>query len=394
MALEGTFKDFHIADIVQLIGLQRKSGMLTLEGAEDSLTVTFQEGAVVWVQSARLPWEQRMAQILVPRGLVTPAQFQEAVSLQRQTGKKLRVIMDEKGFFRQQDWESVLAQEVEEAVYRPFRWKAGRYRFVSQATVDPGKGRIGPLSAESLLVEGIRRLDEWPGILEKVPSSAMVFKVGSARRLTPKRIESGEVRMLDLVDGKRTVGDLVDASGLGEFEAWRSLAALVEAGAIVPFGAVPPPSPGVEPTVQVASLMPTRSFTMPPEWLPRVGWGMAVAWLLLCLALFRIEPLGLIPLSAARTAAVDRVRSARAWEDLGGLSREMEWFVAATGTTPPSLEVLGSMDRALVKRLQDPWGHPYQIRSVEPGAGTGVSVISAGPDGRIGTPDDLAIGGG
>ncbi len=393
MALEGTFKDFHIADIVQLIGLQRKSGMLTLEGGEDSLTVTFQEGAVVWAQSARLPWEQRMAQILVPRGLVTPTQIQEAVSLQRQTGKKLRVIMKERGFLREEDWEYILAREVEEAVYRPFRWKAGRYRFVSQATVDLGKGKIGPLSAESLLVEGIRRMEEWPGILEKVPSPAMVFKVGTARTLTPKRIETGEVKMLDLVDGKRTVRDLVDASGLGEFEAWRSLAALVEAGAIVSFGLVPDP-PGVAPSPPVAPLVPGRSFTMPPEWIPRVAWGMASAWLLLCLVFFHAEPLGLIPLSVSRLAALDQVRSARTREDLSGLAREVEWFVAATGTSPPSLEVLGSMDRALVKRLQDPWGHPYQIRSVEPVAGAGISVISAGPDGRIGTPDDLAIGGG
>jgi len=47
MALEGTFKDFHIADIVQLIGLQRKTGTLTVESEEDTLSMIFQEGAVV-----------------------------------------------------------------------------------------------------------------------------------------------------------------------------------------------------------------------------------------------------------------------------------------------------------------------------------------------------------
>jgi hypothetical protein len=46
------------------------------------------------------------------------------------------------------------------------------------------------------------------------------------------------------------------------------------------------------------------------------------------------------------------------------------------------------MDRDMGSRLQDPWGHPYQVRRT----GTGASVISAGPDGKFGTPDDLTAG--
>ena len=93
MALEGTFKDFHVADIVQLIGLQRKTGVLTLEGEEDTLSLTFQDGAVVWVQSTRVPWEQRLTGPLLARGLLKPAQLQEALSLQKETGKKLHLVL-------------------------------------------------------------------------------------------------------------------------------------------------------------------------------------------------------------------------------------------------------------------------------------------------------------
>ena len=41
MALEGTLRDFSLADIFQLIGLQRKTGVLTLRSKEDTVTVTF-----------------------------------------------------------------------------------------------------------------------------------------------------------------------------------------------------------------------------------------------------------------------------------------------------------------------------------------------------------------
>ena len=38
MALEGTIKDFGLPDIFQLIGLQRKTGHLTLSNDKESVT--------------------------------------------------------------------------------------------------------------------------------------------------------------------------------------------------------------------------------------------------------------------------------------------------------------------------------------------------------------------
>ncbi len=384
MALEGTFRDFHVADIVQLIGLQRKTGTLTLEGGEEALTLTFQDGAVAWAQSARGSWDRRMAQVLVAQGLVAPPQVQEALRAQKGGEKKLSAILAEKGYLRKEDWNSVLAQEVEEAVYRPFRWTAGRYRFLSEASVDLAEGKIGPLGAEKVLMEGMRRVDEWPMILENVPSTAMVFKVGSrAGKLNPKQVEPGEVKILDLVDGKRTVQELVDSSGLGEFEAMRGLASLVGAGAITSVGPVPVAAPSEAPATRVTTPMPPRVPAGPPAWITRLAWGAVACWLLVALAAFRIEPLGLLPLSAARAKALDRVRSLRAQADLAELVREVEMFAARTGEYPSSLEALRVGERP----FRDPWNHPYQIRRTGPG----VSVISSGPDGRMGTPDDLAV---
>lgn len=393
MALEGTFRDFHIADIVQLIGLQRKTGTLSLESEMEALIVVFREGAVVWAQSTRLPWEQRMVQLLASRGLVTPAQLQEALSVQRETGKTLRIILAEKGFLPQKEWERVLAVEVEEAVCRPFCWLTGRYRFVSQPSVELAEGTIGPLGAEAVLMEGIRRVDEWPRIREQVPSPAMVFRVASRPGpLHPRQIEPGDVRMLDLVDGKRTVQQLVDASGLGEFQAMRGLASLAEAGAIVAIGPVPASAELEVPAAHAAPPLPVRSPPVLPSWLPRTAWGVAAAWLVANLLLFGAEPLGVFPLSAGRAASLDRVRSLRARADLAELARDLERYAATTGEVPASLEALGTPDRS--GRLQDPWGHPYQVRRAGSNLGAAIRVISAGPDGRFGTPDDLSIGDG
>ena len=47
MALSGTLKDFALPDIFQLIGMQRKTGLLTLESDRETVSVIFEQGMVV-----------------------------------------------------------------------------------------------------------------------------------------------------------------------------------------------------------------------------------------------------------------------------------------------------------------------------------------------------------
>ena len=44
MALEGTLRDFSFADILQLISLQRKTGVLTLKHEDKLVTISFLDG--------------------------------------------------------------------------------------------------------------------------------------------------------------------------------------------------------------------------------------------------------------------------------------------------------------------------------------------------------------
>ncbi|HWU36489.1 MAG TPA: DUF4388 domain-containing protein, partial [Candidatus Acidoferrum sp.] len=333
MALEGTFKDFHIADIVQLIGLQRKSGTLTLEGQEETLTLMFQDGAVVWAQSDRTPWEKRITQVLIARGVLTPLQLQEALDVQKGGKKNLSTVLEEQGYLKKNEWNSVLVREVEEAVYRPFGWTSGRYQFLPQDSVEKGETTIGPLGAENVLMEGIRRVDEWPMILERIPSMAIVFKVGSGDgRPILNQIDPCEVKMLALVDGRRAVRELVDCSGLGEFEGMRGLAALVGSGAITPTGPVPvvtPKSPVLRPVP-----LPRRAPRVSPRWIARLTWGVAAACFLVSMIVFRTEPLGLFPVSAAHVQSLDSVRILRAQADLAELGKAVEIFQARMGEYP------------------------------------------------------------
>ncbi len=388
MALEGTFRDFHIADVMQLIGLQRKTGTLLLEGEEDSLTLLFQDGAIVAAQSARAPWEQRLARTLVRRGLLTSSHYDQVLAAQRETGHALGPLLVERGLVPAKEWEALQTIEIEEALYRPFRWRTGRYRFISQAAVEIAGGRVGPIGAEALLMEGLRRADEWPLIVEQVPGAGAVFRLATrAGKLRPSQISEAEVKMLSLVDGKSTVQELVEASGLREFEAWQGLANLVKAGAIQVVAPVPASSPAVAQAAPPPRPAPGLALGASPPWVGRAAWGLAALWLLFAALVFRVDPLGVIPLSGAPARSLNQVRVLRAQRELTELVGALERYTILTGVVPTSLDALVGADGSLLDRLRDPWGHLYLVRP----AGGSFSVLSTGPDGRTGTPDDVIL---
>jgi hypothetical protein len=92
-----------------------------------------------------------------------------------------------------------------------------------------------PLTAESVLMEGARILDEWPMVEKRVGSYSGVFRRTKAAEQTlgatqgkPGIVLSGEERaILQNVDGQRTVQDLIDCSLLSEFDTCRVLYELI-----------------------------------------------------------------------------------------------------------------------------------------------------------------------
>ena len=97
MALEGTIKDFALPDIFQLIGIQRKTGILTLESDKDAVTIKFLEGQVVGADKRSESVEERLGEVLVRTGRLTAAQLQDALQSQKDTLQRLGHILVKSG---------------------------------------------------------------------------------------------------------------------------------------------------------------------------------------------------------------------------------------------------------------------------------------------------------
>jgi DNA-binding response OmpR family regulator len=119
----------------------------------------------------------------------------------------------------------------EDAVYRLLTWGEGEFQ-VEFRTVR--RREAITTSSQGLLMEGMRRLDEWTRLLEQLPPLIHRFEVDSnelALRLGD--IPDEHNRILRLFDGKRTLLAVIDASDFGDLECLQAISRLYFEGLLL-----------------------------------------------------------------------------------------------------------------------------------------------------------------
>jgi hypothetical protein len=229
--IQGNIEEAGLPDVLQLLSLGRKSGCLTLVDGESQGQIYLDVGRVSYATVAnRL---DRLGDMLVKSGRITQQQLNAAVEEQGRTNKRQigRILVDS-GKIDRAELERFIRLQVENAVYYLFTFKQGTFSFASDR-LPPHQPLLVSLDAESLLLEGARRVDEWSLIEKKIPSFDLVFR--STRETLGSSAESlseEQKVILPLLDGVRDVAGIIDVTALSEFEVGKALYGLLTAGFI------------------------------------------------------------------------------------------------------------------------------------------------------------------
>lgn len=230
--LQGTLADFSLADVFQLLALTRKTGVLRLSHDADRGSVFFREGKIydAVADAGRLTLARR----LVGAGLVEPRHLHRALEEQAASrGLGLgRVLLDD-GRIDDETLQRFVHEQIQDAVFHLMRWEGGSFSFAVDGD-DHGLERLedATLAAEAVVAEGVRRLEEWEEVRRRVPSADTVLAMAATPRGdgSEVQIRPAEWRVLTLVDGRRTVQQLVLASGQGEFQTFKVLHGMLASG--------------------------------------------------------------------------------------------------------------------------------------------------------------------
>ncbi|MGK3963253.1 DUF4388 domain-containing protein [Sorangium sp. So ce118] len=178
----GSILDMNVVDLLQTFEVSRKSGIVHLSHGDNEVQVYFREGKVVDATLGRLCGE--------------------------------------------------------EAVYRALLWNEGTFEVEFCKVDNPD---VIETSTQGLLMEGMRRVDEWGRLLEALPSLSTVFEVDSEELLERLNEIPDELNgILRLFDGKRTLMQVVDASPFEDLSTLSTISKLYFEGLLVPAAALPP----------------------------------------------------------------------------------------------------------------------------------------------------------
>jgi hypothetical protein len=384
MALEGTIKDFGLPDIFQLIGLQRKTGLLTLKNDKEQVTVTFENGMVVMADSSSKRLEDRLGNVLVKQGKLAKERLDEALSTQKATLQRMGHILTTGNYITVKDLKEALQVQVSQLVFKVFRWRDGEYHFEPADSVDYDRENFTPMSSDFILMEGIRMVDEWPIIEKKIPSMDIVLRpvvdpsmievvdggesggdvlagLSDGRRSAAgsfSKISLGaeEERIYRKVDGTRTVQGIIDATGLAEFEVCRVLFDLLNRNIISSAGRG-------EARESIAG-----RIEGPPSRLPAyLAIGLVVALSLVAVPARWGTPFAVVGLPPYLSDSYEGLIAGVSRNRLSALDRAVGAYQLWRGRLPKTLDELvagGLLDRAYLK---DPWSRPYHYALTESG---------------------------
>ncbi len=386
MALEGTIKDFGLADIFQLIGLQKKTGTLFLKGLETTVNIHFEDGAVVKAEeSLKIP-KYLTGRILINLGKIEPYQLEEALEVQKTTARKIGSILIGQELINKDDLQEALSFQMKEAVYRVFRWKGGDYKFY-QDKVEYDRDTVAPLSSEHLLMDGVRMLDEWPKLEKMLPPSDVVLEKDALKTVSedetagegdiftyddgPGGLSKEALQTLKLVRGGKTVYEIIESSPLGEFDASKAIVELMRKGFLRKTESLP------EIILHEKKI---RHPKVASEWLVYVLYIVVAA----ALSLIFLQVTGTRRIMDPRVTRFPDVKTSFCTVQVKKVRDNADLYYFDNGFYPKKLSALGTLDYDA--DLTDPWGRMLEMKFNK----GEVLIESAGLDGYIGTDDDVS----
>jgi len=255
MALQGNLEDFSLAEILQLIALQRKSGVLKLTSDTSNAVLFFEKGNIVSVTDRREKRSDPLLDFLVTTGRLTAEQTEQICTIRAQSKKDPLEIIITGGYLPTKQLSESVEAHARELLPKLLAWKKGDYFFSGDEKTVARLSFKVPMRTEALLIESMRRLDESARIKQLYSPSLILLPKDTSQKAD---LADEEKWVLSLMDGRRPIREILSKSRMGEFDTYQIISDLIDAGLaeVAEWPAEPVEAPAEEPTARGKQLVP------------------------------------------------------------------------------------------------------------------------------------------
>jgi len=230
MTIKGNLQTLELANILQLLCNDQKTGTLTITDGTCEVKVNILEGSIIFATSSQKKF--RLGALLRNDGIISDGQIKECFAKSQQRGEVIGKVMVADGLITQEHLDKYSLMQVENILYDLFFWNEGNFEY-KDVTHDLKGMKIVPLNVMNLLLEASRRIDEMSVLKKQIANDDMVYRISQKiNEIGDVILNINEWRILSFINGKRSLGQVVEVSGFDQFAVYKVIYSLTSYGLI------------------------------------------------------------------------------------------------------------------------------------------------------------------
>jgi len=229
--LTGKIRDVSLVKLLVHLSRNRKTGTLSLKTPVFTKKIYINAGDAIFASSTYE--DDRLGEMLLKADKITVEQYDKSVEVLKASKKRQGAILVELGYLTPKDLFWGVKYQVKEIIHSMFLLEEAEYEF-EEGEIATQEVITLKMSIGNLIYDGVQKIENWTRIRNEMPDTDSVFKLSADPLSLFQGIElsSQDKKILSLVDGKRTIKEVIENSWMGSFEALKILYVLWSIGMI------------------------------------------------------------------------------------------------------------------------------------------------------------------
>jgi CheY-like chemotaxis protein len=225
-ALAGDLDAISMSEILEMLAEQGQSGIVRVVNTETNarIEIYFRNGRIDFAAAVGVAEDFLLGRFVVDHGDLAPEQLDQVLAARGRSTAAVPLFgadLIARGLITRDALMRAMVRQTSELAYEALRWRAGFFQFRRTEELSLlARDAALQINVDRMLLEGYRRVDEWRIIERDISNFDEVFvrndhKISDTPRGTFTR---DELAVLEQVDGRQSVRDVVRKLRMGSFD--------------------------------------------------------------------------------------------------------------------------------------------------------------------------------
>lgn len=170
MAVEGSLDLFRLPEILQVISQERKTGILTVQGTEDIVAVSFLQGRIVAADALNATTEEGLGAVLVEEGHVPEDVLRRLAVRSEAEGERLADLLVREGHVEREALLEGMRIQTSRLLTSLLEWRRGEFKFYGGDEVSYEEG-FRSIGVDEVLLAAVGASEERPAGARATPAA-------------------------------------------------------------------------------------------------------------------------------------------------------------------------------------------------------------------------------